>query len=1179
MQRITLTMFAVAAVAVVLASPTSLAQSQRVLEEIVVTAQKREQSLQEVPIAVSTFSADQLQRAGVNDIRTLMTLSPSLMMTSSAGEAAGAVARIRGIGTTGDNAGLESSVAVFVDGVYRNRNSVALTDLGQIERIEVLRGPQGTLFGKNASAGLIHVITAQPQFETAGYMQLTGGNYSHVRAAGGITAPLIENQLAFRLDANFTQRDGFIDDIVSGDDYNDRDRVLVRGQLLFQPRENFTARIIGDWSDRNETCCAAVSLVEGPLTGALLRPLGGTFVSPTDPYARQTAVNSNRGYQQDVEEWGGSGEFTWDFREDVSLTAITAHRVWRLDRSQDIDYTNVDILYRPPGDGYRQRFETFTQELRVAGRSDRVDWMIGGFYADENLRLEDAIRTGVDYEAFANGLLGGNLPLFTGLPLGTNYVEGDGGQIDAFRQDAKSWAVFTHNTARLTDRLDLTIGMRYTEETKRFNAALISRNNACLAALPRVPVLAGFGVPLPQLAQGIGLICLPFFNPLVDGVYRDKRIDQEWSGTINLAYDIADNINSYISAGRGYKAGGFNLDRAGLTNPIPGLLGLAPPAAPSANDLAFGTETVDAYELGIKSQLFNNLLTLNMAAFYSKFTDFQLNTFTGINFIVSNIDRATTKGVETDFAAFITDEFTLSGGVAYADARYADSATSPPGSPVSIAGRRLTNAPLWSTTLAGTLDVPLGDNLAGLMRVDMRYTGNVNSGSDLLPQKEQGGHTVWNARVGIASPDRRWEFEIWASNLFDKNYQQVAFNAPLQGSVATGTQTFNTFLAEPRTWGGNAAHQLLIRSRSQHTKKGQSSRTAPFSMRDGHAAGMPANQRLLLHAGRIDALLEICPAGLVGTCIIERRRLCVLLEAGFDLLQQRIGEIIESGKLAPGGMEVHGARATTHLHPRQPVGDTHPANMVVNGWRVRIGEFIHAAHEIEHLGGVIDVADVLLVVAAQRVLIEQRYGRGQPEQVALDDAAEACGRVTLRIVGKRGYAHVDRIVVDMQHLECLASPRVFPLIDDLARLRIHIEQDFAADHAITGATGLVLNRHALADVHALDVEQLAIGLARHARVHVAVPPVRNILAVVERAIELAHRRHRAFRRIQVDSFRGRGWREHHPPACQPDRQCAAQRPANTANSHTASPLLMMKGLRRARSTAHGTVGRIAVSQA
>lgn len=795
-----------AAVAAVLATPAAMAQGERIVEEIIVTAQKREQTLQEVPIAVSAFSATQLERAGVSDIRDLMALSPSLVLTSSAGEAAGAVARIRGIGTTGDNAGLESSVAVFIDGVYRNRNSVALTDLGQIERIEVLRGPQGTLFGKNASAGLINVITRQPEFETSGYVNLSGGNYGFARASAGVTAPLIEDQLAFRIDGNFMQRDGFIRDLVTGDDYNDRDRVLLRGQLRFEPTDNFSARVIADWADRQETCCAAVTLVEGP-TRFLIQGLGGNVVSPPDPYARLGSINPERGFQQDVEEWGLSGELNWDF-ENFSVTSITAHRVWRLDRSQDIDYTDADILYRPPGDGYLQKFETFTQELRVAGSTERVDWMVGGFFADENLRLLDAIRVGSDWELYADGLLGGVLtgnaavlPLFTGIPLGGNFADGDGGQADNFRQNAESWALFTHNTARLTDRLDLTVGVRYTEEKKNFFASLISRNNACFAALQNAPNLVGV-LPLPSLQQGLGLICLPFFNPLIDGVYRGQRTDKEWTGTINLAYALTDDINGYLSFGRGYKAGGFNLDRAGLANPIPGLLGLAPPTQPSTGDLEFGAETVDAFEAGLKSQLFDNLLTLNLAAFYSEFNDFQLNTFTGINFIVSNVDKATTKGIEADFMAFVSDELTLMGGVTYSDARYGSGITSPPGSPVPLAGKRLTNAPLWSTNLAATMERPLNGNLNGLLHIDMRYTSSVNSGSDLLPQKVQGGFTVWNARVGVSTSDNRWQFELWGRNLFDKEYQQVAFNAPLQGSVATGTQTFNSFLAEPRTWGG-----------------------------------------------------------------------------------------------------------------------------------------------------------------------------------------------------------------------------------------------------------------------------------------------------------------------------------------------------------------------------------------
>jgi outer membrane receptor protein involved in Fe transport len=278
-------------------------------------------------------------------------------------------------------------------------------------------------------------------------------------------------------------------------------------------------------------------------------------------------------------------------------------------------------------------------------------------------------------------------------------------------------------------------------------------------------------------------------------VYRGSRTDKEWTGTVSLSYVLSDNMNGYLSAGRGYKAGGFNLDRAGLANPLLG-------QTPAVDDLEFGAETVDSYEAGLKSQLLDNLLTLNLAAFYSEFNDFQLNTFTGINFIVSNVAKATTKGIEADFTAFVNDSLTLAGGVTYSDARYGGGITSPPGSPVPLAGKRLTNAPLWSTNLAATMERPLTGNLNGLLHVDMRFTGNLNSGSDLLPQKQQGGFTVWNARVGVSTADNRWQFELWSRNLFDKNYQQVAFNAPLQGSVASGTQTFNTFLAEPRTWGG-----------------------------------------------------------------------------------------------------------------------------------------------------------------------------------------------------------------------------------------------------------------------------------------------------------------------------------------------------------------------------------------
>src|SRR5688500_4452775 len=229
-------------------------------QNIVVTAQGRRQILQDVPLAVSAVGGQQLQNSGASDIRQLNQLAPSLLVSSTGSEGNGS-ARIRGIGTVGDNPGLESSVAVFIDGVYRSRSGIGLNELGEVERIEVARGPQGTLFGRNASAGLIQVITRRPEYEFGGYAELSYGNYDYIRAAGAVTGGFSEN-LAGRIDAVYVRRDGFYDVINAANgtesDVNDRNRIFVRGQLLFEPMDTLSFRLIGDYSTRDESCCGAV---------------------------------------------------------------------------------------------------------------------------------------------------------------------------------------------------------------------------------------------------------------------------------------------------------------------------------------------------------------------------------------------------------------------------------------------------------------------------------------------------------------------------------------------------------------------------------------------------------------------------------------------------------------------------------------------------------------------------------------------------------------------------------------------------------------------------------------------------------------------------------------------------------------------------------------------------------
>ncbi|HHQ13481.1 MAG TPA: TonB-dependent receptor, partial [Chromatiales bacterium] len=452
------------------------AVAQIVIEEIVVTSQKREQGLQEVPIAVSAYDATTLQRSGVKDIRDLQQLSPSLVLTSTQSETAGTTARIRGVGTTGDNLGLESSVAVFVDGIYRNRNSVALTDLGELERIEVLRGPQGTLFGKNASAGLINVITKGPDLEEfGGFGEASYGKYNEYRVSGGVTGPIIADTLGFRLDANWTQRDGFIEDVANGKtDYNDRDRFLVRGQLGGEIGERFSWRFIADYSRRRETCCAAVTEVAGP-TAAIINALSpGGIIVPPQPFGRQTTVtnklnspppnNVDIGYISDVDEKGASLQFDWGIGIGT-LTSITAWRDWESERSMDLDYSSADLIYRIApmnlagvGEvGYGNDFSTLSQELRLAGTAGSLDWLVGVYYVNESLKTLDGVRVGAHYQAYANTILATTTAenLIGGLG-GPNITDGQGALRDAFSQDTDSIAGFTHNTLHVTEDLALT---------------------------------------------------------------------------------------------------------------------------------------------------------------------------------------------------------------------------------------------------------------------------------------------------------------------------------------------------------------------------------------------------------------------------------------------------------------------------------------------------------------------------------------------------------------------------------------------------------------------------------------------------------------------------------------------------------------------------------------------------
>ncbi len=870
---------------------------------IVVRAQGREQELADVPVAISAVSAEDLQKSGATDIRELNQLAPSLLVSSTGNEANGS-ARIRGIGTVGDNPGLESSVAVFVDGVYRSRSGNALGEIGPIDRVEILRGPQGTLGGRNSSAGLISIYTAPPEFEFGGYGAFTYGNYNQIRVEGGLNAP-IGDTVAARLDGVYVQRDGFYNDVVNGTDVNNKDRFLVRGQLLFEPNSDLSVRLIGDYSKKDEACCAAtfvqpqfapLARISGASLDPFTRPTTGAALTSTDnpiipvllglgqdpraltqsTFNRDIYPSQGRSYDGETEDYGLSLEVNYSLGS-AELTSITGYRDYSNFQGSDTDYTGVDILYRTPGPNAGARgFKTFTQEFRLQGTAfdDRIDWLVGVFYANEKLRVKDNLRFGTQYGAFApcriinavnpalaspgdnaclsaggRALLEGKVPgvdpafgPLTGAVLGgldiLSQVNDRGTNTDRYNQDSESFAVFTHNIIEITDRLDLTLGLRYTSETKDFSAAFSNDNIFCpqqralqLSSTLNPDILALFPERLRPTLQGlggglIGLTCQGNSTSELDGVtLSDSRDEDELTGTAILSFKPADDLLVYGSYSRGYKAGGFNLDRSALTSSTL----FNPAATGSTANLQFDQEIVDAYEIGVKYS--TPSFSFGISAFRQEFQNFQLNTFNGSVFLVQNIngcgsnlggadrdaDRTTgacnaddvqagvvAQGVELEASVSPVNYFTVTTGITYADTTYEDNLVGKnDGTPLDSAlrllpGDNLSNAPAVTATASLSYTPPLGNgDLTGLFYLNARATGDYNTGSDLLYGKEQDGYFLVNGRIGIRGPDEKWAIEGWVQNLFDKDYTQVAFNTPFVASQ----QTYSAFLAEPRTYG------------------------------------------------------------------------------------------------------------------------------------------------------------------------------------------------------------------------------------------------------------------------------------------------------------------------------------------------------------------------------------------
>ncbi|MEZ6012617.1 MAG: TonB-dependent receptor [Hyphomonas sp.] len=798
-------------------------ESSRTLQTVTITATKREQTLQDVPVAVSVVDDSVIEKAEIVDLNDLQSIVPSLRIGQYQ-TSANTNFVIRGFGNGDNNAGIEPSVGVFIDGVYRSRSAAQIADLPNIERVEVLRGPQSTLFGKNASAGVISVVTKKPEYEFGGTGEVSVGNFNLFRVAGDVTGP-ITDKIAYSLGANYNTRDGYAEDLNTGSKINDRDRWGVRGQLLIEPTEDLSFRIIGDYDKINEICCVAANVVNGP-TGAAIMALGG-MLDPENPFSYE--VYNNFDSSNKVENAGLSVQADYDMGF-AGLTSITAYRTSDLATNQDSDFTSADLLSR---NANATDISTFTQEIRLTSNgTGKLDWMVGAFYFDESVDIQNQITYGDDIRGYidflSSGLLTGLEPVVFGVPAGTFFQSGQG-LTEAYGQDNTAFSLFGTVDYHLTDRLTATVGVNYTQDEKDAYGNVVSTDTfsavdltpltpyisqATLGGLllqagvdPTNPTAVGaFAGAYPSVFAQMQAVAagatptlqtLQFFPQFVNfpnAVESGSTNDSDTTYTLRLAYDVTDNLNLYGSYATGFKASSWNLSRDSRPTPAgyAGLVtgGLSTPNLTTGTRFA-GPEEAEVFEVGLKGAF--STFAFNLALFDQTIKGFQSNVFTGTGFALANAGEQSTQGVEVDATWNATNNLTLGFAGTFLDPKYDSFPNSTVG---DISGTQPAGISEVSTSVSALYNFTF-EGLDAFIRGDWQYEGPTKYRdepyiNDLIGYERE--YNLFNASLGFTS-EGGIGVTFWGRNIFDEQYVMSAFPAVAQSGSISG------YPSQPATYG------------------------------------------------------------------------------------------------------------------------------------------------------------------------------------------------------------------------------------------------------------------------------------------------------------------------------------------------------------------------------------------
>ena len=737
---------------------------------ITVTARRREEDAQDVPIALSVLSADTLDKTGNFTLGQVQQLVPSLQIFSF--NPRNTNINIRGLGANValTNDGLENGVGFYLDNVYYGRPGQSQFDLVDLQQIEVLRGPQGTLFGKNTTAGAINITSREPSFTPEAQGEISLGDYGYHQLRASVSAPIISDRVAFRLSLADTHRDGFLTNLHDGSKAQDYDNFSIRGQLLVKPTDTLSVRLIGDYAHQKQHYVLNIPVTYfGTYDSGATIPnnifartsRAGYTLLPADPFAREGDSDSH--YQAFMKSYGASGQIDWDLGQ-VALTSITAYRWWDWDPANDGDSTSLPVTTKAQ-QANRQR--QFSQEVRLGSTgSNVVDWTVGAYYFWQTIR---------GYGASAYGSAAPNWFVPTANPVVADAAL-NGFETRSYSEPrTKSYALFGQASWNISDALSLTGGLRYTHERKTGAYRQWWVGGADLSTLSAADAAAATAIRNQ-------------FNPRAS--YTAGIRDDSISGLATLSWKIAPDALVYGTYSRGSKSGGLN-----LTN-IPS--GAVPQVKP---------ETVDSYELGFKSAWLDRTLTLNAAAFWTEVSDYQtaitqpniLGTFVQY---ISNIPKVRSRGIEGDLSYALTKWISLTASASYIEATYRDYRNAPQAPERSatlaptqdLTGVQLGGIPKFTYSLGADVAQPIGGGGTEIYgHADFSHRSSFNTSSSNSRYAQVPGYGLLNARIGIRTDSGLWDISVWARNLGDKQYFQ-ALNPGAFGLV-TGT------IGDPRTIG------------------------------------------------------------------------------------------------------------------------------------------------------------------------------------------------------------------------------------------------------------------------------------------------------------------------------------------------------------------------------------------